>query len=449
LPYNPQIQDVSGQLRAQGIAAAGQNYGAALTDAAKSFQAFQQNKLLANQAVGQIEGTLKANPELFGILSGTNTSPGGPQPPSQAAQAFMKLQKNGSLPMQEAAMLSQYVQTYGNMKAEAQKQSLQMAQAQQMQAQTAGMNRELDQSKADDAAFQKSLMKNGGGALNPEAFLSDYARFGGSPNGLQRLVPVLDTVIKSRTAPARPEIKPVSIYGKDAKGGKTIQSVDALTGEPLGEAAPDAPAKYVLTPEETAKAEQLKVLGVKDAENAQALLNTVSEAASKAKTNISRMNRIQELYDQGETTGWGQEAVNTLTGIAARAGIVPRETQAKKEELQMLLAKDAMEKSSEYFKGQGAVSDSERARIDKIAQNIGKTPEANLAAMKMARALNERAVKDEILRRQLLDAGKSPLEAAEAIRRARIDSPLPDFDETSVRTNQSGVKLPPGVRLVK
>lgn len=163
MPYDPKITDQRGALRAQGIVAAGNNYGGALANMGQQFQQFQQNRLLANQAVGQIEGALKANPELFDILTKSEENPNGPQPPSQAAQAFLKLQKNGALPMQDAALLSQYVQTYAGTKAEAQKAQLQQAQINEAKARTAQANVGADsdrfslQQRQGDQASQDSL----------------------------------------------------------------------------------------------------------------------------------------------------------------------------------------------------------------------------------------------------------------------------------------------------
>lgn len=321
--------------------------------------------------------------------------------------------------------------------------------------QAKAMGSELEQMKRDDMAFQNSFKKFVGqseeNGPDPESLITEYARLGGSPAGLQRMAPVVDTVMRTRAQkaamnakPPPPEIKPVTVETTDDNGVPVKQTVDALTNRPLGKPVPITAPKYVLSPEEQGQAELAKTSGAATATSAQKLLDEVGTVAESAQANLRRMDQIQELYDQGEKSGWAQGIVNDVTSAAVRAGLYPRDKQANKEQLQMLLATDALQKSAEYFKGQGAVSDSERKRIDSVASGIGKTPEANLAAIRMSKALNVRAIEMEKLRRALSDAGKSPVEVAEGIRRWRIDNPLPAFEEAGPPTNQSGLSLPKG-----
>lgn len=393
----------------------------------------EQNKQLLAQAKAT-ESFIKSQPDLFGG--------------QQVVDQLLAVDPKES-PLQRYAKLASFTkEAMGGAEIKKTQQA-----ALQAMAQTKMLAGELEQTKRDDAAFQASFKRfagDAGGSVDPEVLFTEYAKQGGSPSGLQRMAPVLDAMIRSRAmkaaADAKPqvELKPVTIKNVDKNGNPTEQTVDAITGKPLGAPAPLVTPKYVLTPEEQGQAELAKTSGAATATSAQKLLDEVGQVAESAQSNLRRMDQIQSLYDQGEKSGWAQGIVNDITSAAVRAGVYPRDKQANKEQLQTLLATDALQKSAEYFKGQGAVSDSERKRIDNISANIGKTPEANLAAIRMSKALNVRALEMENIRRQLTDAGKNPVEVAENIRRWRIDNPLPAFEEASTATNQSGLRLPPG-----
>lgn len=148
--YNPGVTDISGQLRAQGTVAAGKNYGEALSGIGDALAGFHQNQIMANQALGTVRGAMAANPELNQFLN-PDTAPQGASP--EVVKLFQKYQKDGSLAVKDAALLSQFVQSYGQTKAEAQKQALLKAQVAQATA-----NAEDYASQAKQRDLQNKLL---------------------------------------------------------------------------------------------------------------------------------------------------------------------------------------------------------------------------------------------------------------------------------------------------
>lgn len=140
MPFNPSINPIAPQLIAQGMQSAG-------NDIAQGLQGYQQNKLMAQQAIGKFEGALQSNPDIAQFLSSE-------QAPPELASMFSKLQKGGALPVQQAAMLAQFADTYMGGKEQAQKRQMMQAQMQQMAAQTADI-----QSQAKSRDIQNTILQ--------------------------------------------------------------------------------------------------------------------------------------------------------------------------------------------------------------------------------------------------------------------------------------------------
>lgn len=121
MSYDPGVQDISGQLRAQGRIALAKGIGSGLEG---GFQAYQQNKFLTGQSTAQFEAALAANPEMAKILSDESGNA-----PQNAAKAFAKLQKQGAVGLQDAAVLQQFANAYGTQKQQRQEAQMREAQA--------------------------------------------------------------------------------------------------------------------------------------------------------------------------------------------------------------------------------------------------------------------------------------------------------------------------------
>lgn len=118
MPYAPGTQNISGQLLAQGIRDAGQNIG-------DGIRQYQQNKVMAGQAIGKFEGAARANPEILQFLQD-------PASPPDVSKAYKKLQKEGSVGVRDAAILAQFADTYNQ---EKNQQAAMIARAKQAEAQ--------------------------------------------------------------------------------------------------------------------------------------------------------------------------------------------------------------------------------------------------------------------------------------------------------------------------
>ena len=68
MPYNPGVQDISGQFTAQGINQAAQAYAqkvGSISNAVTGFmQTYQQNQMMTSQAMGKFQGALRSDPAL-------------------------------------------------------------------------------------------------------------------------------------------------------------------------------------------------------------------------------------------------------------------------------------------------------------------------------------------------------------------------------------------------
>jgi len=119
MPYNPQIQDISGQLIAQGMSQASaararamENIGQSISGAITSgFKQYQQNQFLTKQAMGKFGGQLQ-DPAfkryVDGVLAGDPNSPTVPEPLKKALQNAQK----GQVDVYDAALLGNMVDAY-------------------------------------------------------------------------------------------------------------------------------------------------------------------------------------------------------------------------------------------------------------------------------------------------------------------------------------------------
>jgi hypothetical protein len=142
MPFNPGNQNNSGEIWMQ----AGQNIAATIKQ-------YQQNKLVANQAIGTFEGIANSNQDMLQFLESDNA-------PDAVKSAYASLKKGGAVPMEKAALLSEFASTYVQ-----QKQQAQMRQMQQMK--LAEAQKQEQQGKMLDtlAAFQNG---QGTGVYSPQ-----------------------------------------------------------------------------------------------------------------------------------------------------------------------------------------------------------------------------------------------------------------------------------------
>lgn len=128
MPYNPGIQDISGQLLAQGMQARAQGIAGGVTTL---FQGLQQNQMMTNQAIARFQAATAANPKLLDFLNkaGTDQSPIPVNP--DVLKAYSDI-KSGKTNVQNTALLAQFADSYNQAEMAQQQQMFRQAQMQSM-----------------------------------------------------------------------------------------------------------------------------------------------------------------------------------------------------------------------------------------------------------------------------------------------------------------------------
>lgn len=380
MPYAPGVQNVSGQLLAQGVQQAAQSIAGGLQDYYKR----QEEKKQEEQGIAAMQKFASENPELAQTV--------GLRDPNDKAAYKAILKSFGGVPqtMQAMSSLHQY-------------------------------SRQMKNDKATVALFD-TFQKTG----DLRAGLQAYGKAGGTPDGLQ----AVDSMLSRMSAPPKPEkaLDPVGIRSVGPNGEPVEVTFDRISGRQLAE-GPVGQNKYVLTPKE-----QIEVAGAtesvkQDAQKASDFVTSVADAAEGAQATLPQIKTIRELYSAGAKSGFGQEFVTAAGSLATRLGIGDPAQQANREELQKLLANTALQTSQQLMKGAGAVSNYERELVNKASAEVGKTPAANLRIIKLTEALAERSIAAELERQKLVDEGKSTTSVAESLRRWRTSNPLEKFIE--------------------
>lgn len=154
MPYAPGIQDISGQLTAQGISQAANAYAqkiGAVSNAVTGFmQSYKQNQLMTRQALGKFEGAMRADPEFQKYIEAASSEEGGPNLQPEIKKAILSL-KSGKTDMYDAAVLSSLTDTFTATKRNQAQQALVAAQA-------ARMAQETDFAAADRARQERALL---------------------------------------------------------------------------------------------------------------------------------------------------------------------------------------------------------------------------------------------------------------------------------------------------
>lgn len=121
-------------------------------------------------------------------------------------------------------------------------------------------------------------------------------------------------------------------------------------------------------------------------------VNLSSQKASQAADNmLVDINTLEGLYETGLTTGEGQEYLNMFGAVALRLGVGNKDRMATQQEAQRAFADMALNAASVMLKGQGQVTENERAMVERAVASAGNSPAANLAIMKTLRKAAQRA----------------------------------------------------------
>lgn len=153
MPYAPGIQDISGQLLAQGMQQRAQGFAQGFTN---FIGGIEQNKRMTNDALAKFQGAVAANPNLLPFLESANNEqdPNAPRINPEIVKAFSEV-KQGKTDVWNTALLANFVETYNKSAAEAQMGQMRQAQMQNLQSEMA-----LRQAQQEKTAAETNLLLN-------------------------------------------------------------------------------------------------------------------------------------------------------------------------------------------------------------------------------------------------------------------------------------------------
>ena len=291
MPYNPGIQDISGQLIAQGMSQAGaaraqaiQSIGQSITGGIKQYQ---QNQFLTKQALGKFSGQM-ADPNFADFVRKAMADD--PNTPISAElKTALKNVSAGKSDVYDAGVLAAFTDAYqDNMR------------GQLMQAQIDRAKFETDQARAN--MRRQSLLSQMLGLSQEEptgmpAAASAVAVPGAQPSMLRAAAPAAAPAEQPAEAPAR------------AAAAPSMAPPLALSAQPQRAAAPSAaPAGAAAVPP-----------------NVQSFINRPLGAFSPEIANAARREVLMKFLSKGE--------VSDPTLVAQRLAVEQRKQQAEEREM--------------------------------------------------------------------------------------------------------------------
>jgi hypothetical protein len=433
------VQDQRGQLLAQGIATAGQSM-------AQGFQAYQQNKI-RNQAIqGENEALLKvfaSDPELKKYA------------PEGLDKFLDKSMKGGGLSLKDNVQLNGMLNTTLKTKGVIQDQAaqrqqqemnekeqeykaMQMAELQRRNAILQENQRQLENLRRMDGLAKTN------GVLNPQAqaaaaeYLNNPAARArldldkaGLDSGAESALKYLELGLK-KAQPTPLVFNSEAELEKRYPATKWDYKAQPLPGGRI--AIPDgvvnprglAP-KTILSADEQVDVALRTEEGKLTLKDATDYTSSITKKAELAQATLPQMQEVEKLYESGAKSGFGQDFITSGGALALRLGWGDAKTQADREELQKLLAQNALVTARELMQGTGTISDFERKKVDQASADVGKSPEANLRIIRYARALAERSVDLELMRQSFEDEGLKKADIQKKVARWSTENPLEKY----------------------
>lgn len=114
-------------------------------------------------------------------------------------------------------------------------------------------------------------------------------------------------------------------------------------------------------------------------------------ASQAADSLLVDIDTLEGLYESGLQTGAGNEYLNMFGATALRLGIGSSDRMATQEQAQQAFADMKLRAATVMLKGQGQVTEAERAMVEDAVAKAGNSPAANMAIMKVLRKAAERA----------------------------------------------------------
>jgi hypothetical protein len=460
VPYNPGVEDRSGQLRAQGKIA---QVGGIAEGLADGFRAYQQNKVRNQALQGENDGLLKVfmqDPDMAKYA------------PEGTDKFLQKVQQGGGLTLDDNIRLNGMLNTAIKTKGAIQQQALQAEQTKQAEMQRQMIAAQMQQiaqaqmqEKADEQALSLALQQfnpqqpapeipkldmsglrpNAGGpqldasgleapdappaaraAFDPNAFLREYFTKGGSTRGLDRVDTALRMLMPQKAGKA---VEPGTIRSVDEKGNPIDITIDKLTGNVLGGGPVTQPPRPYRTAQEELDAEMAKTEGSERAKSVSSIIDGVRTQGEAARMTKADIADIKALYDEGATSGFGQAWVTKAASIFGRAGFGDSKALATQQALDTALNRFILSQSKVLGQGQGAMSDFERRLFEESSASPNRSQQANLLLLSAMEGISERAEKMDAERLKLEDEGIPREKIAKRLERMRAEIPIPGLRE--------------------
>jgi len=478
MPYAPGIQDISGQLIAQGMSQAGAARARSLEKLGESISGgikqYQQNQLFTNQALGKFGMGLQDPQFKQYVDQVVNDDPNAPQVPDAVKKAF-KNAATGNVDIYDAALLGNAAEGYAQNKMRAAQAQGMLSEELLRKAQAAKLTQEVERMKAENAFFKgleeqtqqdvasavaavapvqapaqapyflrrdvtgqaapSAVPAEAIAAMTPSSAVPAAAMGQVRPSSAITPKDILDArqqlgpganisqirMTAQRNVEARSkEFMPEGLFASDKTARQQAAELDRTNPMPGYirdvEYVPQAKA-FVIKPVERKKTatEELESttagkLAEMEATQASKNLTTIRDQATNARDDLTRLDRIENAVLSGVRTGFGSDFVTGLTSALVEIGMYPSGKQASKEVLQSDVAKDALTKTKQYMSGQGSVSNAERERVDRVAQNANMQGDALLELVRIQRSVYNRQIAADEHRMALEDKyEKDPL----------------------------------------
>lgn len=458
MPYNPGIEDRSGQLRAQGKISQVGNIAEGL---AEGFRAYEQNKVRNQALQGENDGLVKVflqDPEMSRYA------------PEGIDKFLQKAQSGGGLTLDDNIRLNGMLNTAIKTKGAIQQQALQAEQVKAMQLQQQAAQAQLLREKSDEAALAAALRQFDPQQPTPEIprldasglrprvpspsgvpeldasglepaptaapaaraqfdpgnFLREYFSKGGSTSGLDRVDTALKMLMPQKVAKA---VTPGTIRSVDEKGNPIEITIDTQTGTELGRGPVTQPPRPYRTAQEEHDAELAKTAGAEEAKTTSSILDGVRNQAEAARMTLADIGDIKQLYEEGAASGFGQEWLTKGSAMLGRLGYADKNALANQQALDTALNRFILTQSKVLGQGQGAMSDFERRLFEESSASPTRSREANLLLLSAMQSVAERAAKMDEERLKLEDQGISRDKIARRMERMRAEIPIQGLAE--------------------
>ena len=164
-------------------------------------------------------------------------------------------------------------------------------------------------------------------------------------------------------------------------------------------------------------------LGAERAKQAVGYLANVRDAGERAATDLSNIDRMTAMYQAGAQSGTGQRAINKARSLAVRFGLGDPEQLATDQGFQSATQEFALN-MAKSMRGQGQITENERAMIERATVNVGFNPEANLRIMAVLKRAATRAAQLNAMRVDLEGKGANEIQVARQIQKFVSDNPV-------------------------